>query len=155
MRTKLEWELFYASNGDVMPEHRLDLDLTSWYRVEITPFPTPRPRFTKKGRIYNLPKYTRYLKNLTILIKEWRIPRKDYYKLDAGFFMPYPKGTAKIRSIDNVPHRKKPDRDNYEKGLMDALEYAGVIVNDGQISDGEILKRYTTEKRGFILFNLN
>jgi Holliday junction resolvase RusA-like endonuclease len=155
MRTQLEWELFYANNGDIMPEHRLDMDLTSWVRIEIHPKPTPRPRFTKTGRVYNDPKYTRYLKDLTVLIKVRRLQKKDYYKLDAIFFLPYPKGTAKIRSIDNVPHRKKPDKDNYEKGLMDALEYAEVLANDGQISDGEILKRYTTEKRGFILFNLN
>lgn len=155
MRTQLEWELFYANNGDVMPEHRLDMDLTSWIRIEMHPMPTPRPRFNKWGTVYNDPKYTKYKKDLTILIKSRRLPVKDYYKLDAIFYMPYPKGTAKKRSIDNVPHRKKPDKDNYEKGLMDALEYAGLLANDGQISDGEILKRYTTEKRGFILFNLN
>lgn len=155
MKTQAEWELFYANNGDVMPEHRLDMDLKSWVRIEIHPKPTPRPRFSRYGPIYNDPKYTKYRIDLTILIKEKRLPKNDYYKLNAIFFLPYPKGTAKIRSIDNVPHRKKPDRDNYEKGFMDSLEDAGVLANDGQISDGEILKRYTTEKRGFILFNLN
>lgn len=155
MRTQLEWELFYANNGDVMPEHRLDMDLKSWVRIEIEPQPTPRPRLGKYGNVHNTSKYTKYRRDLTILIKARRLPKKDYYKLDAIFFLPYPKSTAKIRSIDNVPHRKKPDKDNFEKGLMDSLEDASVLANDGQISDGQILKRYTTEKRGFILLKLN
>ena len=155
MRTELEWELFFAQNGDIMPKNRLDIDLSTWHKILITPRPTPRPRFTRTGRVYNDPKYTSYKRDLTILIKTLKIEKKDYYKLDAIFFLPYPKGTAKKRTIDNVPHRKKPDKDNFEKGLMDAMELAGVFANDGQVSDGEILKRYTTNKRGFILFNLN
>lgn len=153
--TEQEWEVFFANNGDVMPKNRIDIDLKSWVRIELNPMPTPRPRFNRKGVVYNLPDYIKYKKDLTILLMERKIAKKNYYKLDAIFFISYPKGTPKIRNIDNVPHRKQPDKDNYEKGLMDAMEHAGILANDGQISDGEILKRYTTEKRGFILFNLN
>lgn len=154
MWTEKEWEDFYRENGEVMPKYKLDFNPDEWYRLEITPRPTPRPRFGKYGQVHNTPEYNKYLKDLVVLIKELRVPKKDYFKLDAMFFMPYPKTTAKKRKVDNVPHRKKPDRDNFEKGLMDALEKAGLLANDGQVSDGEITKRYTLRIRGFILFKL-
>lgn len=83
------------------------------------------------------------------------LPSSDYSKLDVTFYVTYPKSTPKKHLIDQQPQRKKPDVDNYVKGLSDAMEQAGILVNDGQLSDISCRKRYTLEPEGYIEFCLH
>lgn len=39
-------------------------------------------------------------------------------------------------------HTVKPDRDNLDKAVLDALTKAGVLKDDCQVTDGHICKRY-------------
>ena len=39
-------------------------------------------------------------------------------------------------------HTVKPDRDNVDKAILDALTKAGVLKDDCQVTDGDICKRY-------------
>ena len=154
-----EWIQFFGKKEDMTWLYE---DFRDWIRIEIEPMPTPRPRMRvikkRDGKsfasVYNDSKYTKYKNDLTKEILALNLKKDDYYKLDIVFFLPYPKSTAKKRRVDSAPHRRKPDKDNFEKAFMDALESSGLIANDGQISDGVIMKRYTTEAKGFIMFKI-
>lgn len=126
--------------------------MTDKYTIDITPMPTPRPRLGKYG-VYNPSKYTKYKRNMLFLVMALHIPKGDYGRLECTFHIPFPQSTAKKRLIDGTPHRKKPDLDNYEKGLMDSLESAGILNNDSQIFSKESHKLYTTGN-GYIEFKL-
>lgn len=45
---------------------------------------------------------------------------------------------------ENAPtwHTGKPDRDNLDKALLDALVNAGILADDKQVCSGELLKVY-------------
>ncbi len=124
------------------------------YRIDITPRPSPRPRLGKHGT-YNEPWYTKYLKDVRLLLRLKKIPKDEYSELRAYFYLPYPKSTAKKNLINGAPHCKKPDADNILKGFCDALEKEGIIENDSRLYKKDIEKRYTTEKTGCIIFSLD
>jgi Holliday junction resolvase RusA-like endonuclease len=44
----------------------------------------------------------------------------------------------------NAPtwHRSKPDRDNLDKALLDALVNAGILADDKEVCSGQLTKRY-------------
>lgn len=42
----------------------------------------------------------------------------------------------------------KPDRDNLDKAVMDALVRSGLLADDAQITDGRIRKRWATDRPG-------
>ena len=115
------------------------------YTLQISPKPTPRPRLGRFGT-YNVPEYTKYKEDLVWLIKAAKIPVSDYGKISVTFYMPYPKSTAKKALIEGMPHRVKPDADNYFKACADALEQAGIIKNDSQLYSCSITKKYTIEQ---------
>lgn len=118
---------------------------------------TPRPRSSVRGgrvHSYNKPEYTQYKQNLINHIQQLQIPSEDYRSLVAVFYVPYPKSTPKKKLIDHAPCIKKPDSDNYLKGLMDSIEQAGVLSDDGRIAYVAAGKRYTTNSTGFIQFSL-
>jgi len=59
------------------------------------------------------------------------------------FYLPRP---ASRRKRDTLPDRK-PDLDNLEKAVLDALVLAGVILNDSRIVDLHSRKVYGQEPR--------
>lgn len=115
--------------------------------------PTPRPRLGRHG-VFNAPKYTSYKKSLIQFLSLLKIPRKDYEYVHAKFYIPYPKSTAKQHLINNYPLRQCFDCDNVIKGLCDALEQANILENDRQLSSMYIEKFRTTERLGYIEFEL-
>jgi len=69
--------------------------------------------------------------------------------LTLEFIMPRPKshyrtGKNAGQLRDDAPawHTGKPDRDNLEKAVMDALTQLGFWVDDSQVCDGPTTKRY-------------
>lgn len=125
------------------------------YSIEITPFPTPRPklrvmnRYGKKvPQAYYPVHYQKYKDTLALLIALQKVKPGDYVKLRAVFYLPYPESTPKYKRIHGEPHLKKPDVDNYLKGLMDGLEAAGVTQNDSRFYSIRAIKLYTTGKPG-------
>lgn len=71
------------------------------------------------------------------------------------FFMPRPaahfKGGDRVKALkESAPqwHTGKPDRDNLEKAVLDALTDCGVWLDDGQVCAGENLKIYATGRVG-------
>jgi len=61
-------------------------------------------------------------------------------------FFPRPKSHLKRNGAlkDGAPiwHTGKPDRDNLDKALLDALVDAGILADDKQVCDGVVGKRY-------------
>lgn len=142
------------------------------YTVNIEPMPTPRARATARkmyvggsekmvATVYNPTEYTKYKKQIIAIVKkEAKIPRGNYNKIFATFYIPYSKSTPKKNLIEGAPHLKKGDWDNFAKGLCDALQgdrnegIEGVLIDDGTIHMGSVRKVYTTNPTGFIRFNL-
>lgn len=123
------------------------------YCINITPQPALRPRLSKYGT-YNPPKYKKYKNDLIFLLKQMKIPKGEYYRIDAIFYFPYPKSVSQKKRINNYRHQKKPDLSNIFKSFEDAIEQAGIINNDSQICVGVMEKKYTTSKIGRIEFLL-
>jgi Holliday junction resolvase RusA-like endonuclease len=49
---------------------------------------------------------------------------------------------TKKSSKERIPHIGKPDADNLAKAIMDALTFAGVWIDDGQVSFLVVSKEY-------------
>jgi len=82
--------------------------------------PVPKPRMTQrdkwKGRSVVL-RYNAYKDELRL--KQVKLP--EFYHII--FVLPMPRTWSKKRKqlMAGTPHKQKPDKDNLEKGLLDAL----------------------------------
>lgn len=66
------------------------------------------------------------------------------HSVELTFFFRYPKSTAKKRLVDLQPCFTKADVDNLAKGVLDAMEQAGIIKNDREIVHLDVAKYWTT-----------
>lgn len=123
------------------------------YRIDIEGYPCQRPRLGKFGNTHNSPKYHKYKKDLTYLLKALHIPKNDYDYVCLRFFYPYPKATPKKNRIDNEPMRYKYDIDNLVKTFLDALQDAEIIEDDRRISGIYAEKLFTISDNGWIDFD--
>jgi Holliday junction resolvase RusA-like endonuclease len=115
------------------------------FQLDVAGMPTPRPRFN--GKFAYMPKtYTEYQKMLVSLIHSLGVTNADYRRLHLIFHFEYPKSTPKYKRLDGVPLLNKFDADNLAKGVMDALQKAGILEDDRQIYDLRVEKYRTTEK---------
>lgn len=65
-------------------------------------------------------------------------------KINLYFFMPIPKSLQKkVNEFD--PHIKKPDKDNLEKAVLDALTDIGVWRDDSLVYHSTVSKVYSME----------
>jgi len=98
--------------------------------------PVPKPRMTRadkwKGRPCVL-RYRAFADEVRIKIKGLPVP---YHVV---FVLPMPKSwsAAKRERMLMSPHRQRPDKDNLEKALLDAL-----FDDDSVIDDGRVTKRW-------------
>lgn len=67
-------------------------------------------------------------------LKGVKLPDNDYH---VTFILPMPKSwTLKKRAeMNGKPHKQKPDKDNLEKGLLDAI-----FKEDSHVWDGRVTK---------------
>lgn len=71
-------------------------------------------------------------------------------RIDLSFFMPRPKYMMTKKFPDHeLWHTKKPDRDNLEKAVLDALKDIKVLSDDCIVCDGR-LRKYVVRKGGKI-----
>lgn len=76
-------------------------------------------------------------------------PWKGPVLLDIQIYFERPKYMLKKKYPDGpIPHTAKPDRDNCEKSVSDALEAAGLYENDSQVCAGEVRKWYAARGAG-------
>ncbi len=72
-----------------------------------------------------------------------RTPFTGPVRCDVTFYMPRPKRLYRKKDPDGpVWHTAKPDRDNLDKAVLDALTQAGVWRDDAQVCSGRIQKVY-------------
>ena len=110
------------------------------------PVPKGRPRLSRHG-VYT-PRKTKNWESYVYMVAKQHKPKElitssIYIKLD--FYMPWPKS----KKFKVIKHVSRPDLDNLEKAVLDALE--GVMFkNDSQIWMKDSTKRYaeTLDKCG-------
>jgi|GEM_PF-2420131 Holliday junction resolvase RusA-like endonuclease len=143
---------------------------TGWTVIKIQPMPAPRPRastipdgFSDKGcpkyraHIYNPANYTKYKAMLAELIRYSPIKADDYNQVEIIVGIALKKSYSKKdkERLIYTLHHKKPDFDNYEKGIMDAIQQSGKIKNDSLFGSGSTEKIWIGEhEKEFVMFNL-
>lgn len=84
--------------------------------------------------------------------KAWResghiSPWEGALCVDLTFYFPRPKGhyrsNGQLKPTAPKWHTSKPDRDNSDKAILDALTNLGLWHDDKQVCDGKIQKFYT------------
>ncbi len=108
----------------------------------------PRPKVTTVGgfaRMYQ-PKgdaKNHYENIKRIAEKAWaeKEPLDGPLVIDCEYVFPRQGNkTWKTKPMPRYPHATKPDRDNLDKLVLDALESANVISNDSRVHDGRTVK---------------
>ncbi len=75
-----------------------------------------------------------------------RVPWAGPVRLDVDAYFERPKRLCRASDPPGpIPHGVKPDRDNVEKAIMDALTVAGLWRDDCQVCAGEVRKWYAAK----------
>lgn len=105
--------------------------------------PIGKPRMTQRDKWLDPPRkavanYWAYKATLIAdaLKYNFTMPECNYHIM-AIIQMPHSWGTKKCNLMDGAPHQQKPDKDNIEKGILDAL-----LKDDSKVWDGRITKRW-------------
>lgn len=119
--------------------------------VSCKPIGQARPRVVSKGgRTWAFSPKNDFRKDITNIAKRYvsnfainglKMPLEIGLSLNAIFYMPRPKSTSKTQKW----HTKKPDLDNLAKAVLDGLTDAGIWLDDSQISQMSILKKYSDD----------
>ena len=126
------------------------------FRVLGIPKPQPRPRaFVPKGSthasVYDAGTAEGWKGAVALAAREFlpETPLAGPLFVDILFIMKRPKAhyrTGKFAHVlrPDAPafHTGKPDRDNLEKAILDALTQLGFWGDDGQVCGGEVRKMY-------------
>lgn len=116
-------------------------------RVPGLPVAKPRPRASARGGFARVHAVTRGpIATFTAAV---RLAGRQAYagppitgpiRVDIEFLFPRTKAqTWRTRPMPRLPHDKKPDRDNLDKAVLDALN--GIVwCDDAQVCDGRITK---------------
>jgi crossover junction endodeoxyribonuclease RusA len=106
------------------------LQSAQWCKAEM-PMPPSVNNYWKKHKlgVYLSPEAKRYRQEVALAVRMQRVPE---------FLGPV------IAILELHPNKQRCDLDNYEKGFWDALQLAGVLYNDCQVS---CVLRYWGEPR--------
>ncbi len=123
--------------------------------LEMRPMPAPRPRVTKFGT-YNDPRYTAYKQAVALQCRRYfKEPISGAVKMELVFQFKTPKSWSKKRQAEAIRrgyHTQKPDGDNLEKGIKDALNGIAYI-DDAQVA--EVNKVKVWGDRDMILIDIS
>lgn len=118
-------------------------------KLRIDPVAQPRPRATVvagRARIYNpntTKAYKQQIMNLFIRVPE-KFPEGIPVRVIIEYFFSRPKSLQRKKDPDEVVfHTKKPDLDNLNKAVLDAISDAGIWHDDRQVVDLRSRKFYT------------
>lgn len=110
--------------------------------------PVPKPRMTQRDRWRRgRPAVERYWAfKAEVQLRKVEVPESGAH---ITFHLPMPRSWTKTKrdAMRGKPHRQKPDKDNLEKALLDALYADDSVVWDSRVTkrwadDGAIEVRY-------------
>ena len=126
---------------------------TLYFLVPGNPQGKERPRFTRNGHIVYTPSTTVAYEKLIRSFARRSIP-KDWdpcgayqVHIQAFFGIPksWPKWKQEAAAMGLIPHTSKPDRDNIDKVVCDALN--GLVwTDDSKTYYGQVVKMYTDKE---------
>lgn len=96
--------------------------------------PVPKPRMTKRDKWAGRPPVLRYLAYKDeCQLNRVTLPQSGYH---ITFVMPMPSSWSKKKKSEynRRPHQQKPDKDNLEKALLDAVMSEDCAVWDGRVT---------------------
>jgi Holliday junction resolvase RusA-like endonuclease len=116
----------------------------------------PRVRVTKTGHAYTpgsakgFKERVHWEARANIDVIEWDEPEQgDCLRVDIDFFLKRPKRLCRKADPDGPVYApKKPDKDNLEKAVLDALVGANVLWDDAQVVSGTVQKFYHAKDKG-------
>ena len=111
--------------------------------VEGIPKAQPRPRKGKHGKFYNPSTADEWKEAIQIAFMQEKKPMIQGPVFLAINFYFQKKGVKRL-----LPHIQKPDKDNLEKAVMDALTEAGIWKDDSLVYDSHISKFWSASKTG-------
>ncbi len=97
--------------------------------------PVPKPRMTRSDKWKKRDCVVRYYAfKDEVQANKITLPESDYH---VTFILPMPKSWSKKKKqeMNGKPHQQKPDKDNLEKALLDAI-----FDDDCKIWDGRVTK---------------
>lgn len=97
--------------------------------------PIPKPRMTRSDKWKKRDCVQRYYSfKDEVQANNISLPESDYHVI---FVLPMPKSWSKKKKLEmnGKPHQQKPDKDNLEKALLDAI-----FDDDCKIWDGRVTK---------------
>lgn len=120
--------------------------MVNTYVLAVTP--CAKPRMTRRDKWDKRPcvqKYWDYKDELRLrLPKDFEMPESNYHLI---FYIPMPKSWSATKKAEMMytKHQQTPDKDNLEKGFLDA-----VCDEDSHIWDGRVTK-YWSETGAIVL----
>lgn len=124
------------------------MSFTATIRVDGVPKAQPRARACRRGAhagVYD-PGTAEGWKSIVVFAARPHRPTSPIAGpvcFSVDLFFPRPKSLCRRRDPEGpVPHTAKPDRDNCEKALLDALKQDGWFRDDSQVCDGRVRKFY-------------
>lgn len=121
-------------------------NLHTSFRAYGTPKGQPRVRRSKSGGVYTPDSAKEWKEaiqleaNIRTRLHCSRI--EGAVRVDERFFFPCPARLERESALRLIPHAAKPDRDNCDKVVLDALTQIGAFKDDAQVAAGVIEKWY-------------
>jgi len=122
------------------------------FSVDGVPKGQPRPRgfaFRRANktsvRVYDPGTAEGWKAQIALAVKPFLPPQPltGPIRVDILFRFPRPKRLCRKKDPPGeLPHTAKPDRDNCDKAVLDALKQVGLYRDDAQVCDGRIVKVY-------------
>ena len=122
-------------------------------RLELTPVPASRPRVPRYGKPYYSQPYAGYMEDAARALAPYVQPEPLSGLLSASLGFQIPRPPSHYRSgrnahllKDSAPEHpagpRSGDLDNYCKAILDALQSAGIIEDDGLVMELTCAKDY-------------
>tara|TARA_R100000773_G_C4221240_1_gene120306 strand:- start:943 stop:1356 length:414 start_codon:yes stop_codon:yes gene_type:complete len=106
------------------------------YRLQGQPIALPRQRFTRTGRSYKPASYMKRKEADVMILRSAHLGDAigQPIKMVIEFFHERPKRLMRKKdSYDAIPKNTRPDIDNLSKHVLDCMQSANVIKDDGLV----------------------